>query len=97
MLCLVRDLGLVNFYMLQYLYVCSSMMSVHPKSWGSAGDTRVSVTSVDKVSGLVKCCWMSPFPTVCRGSLQVVKAPFSVFLIFHVLSGGRRVIKSCDG
>ena len=31
MLCLVRDLVLVNFYMLQYLYVCSSMMFVHPK------------------------------------------------------------------
>ena len=29
--CLVRDLVLVNFYMLQYSYVCSSMMSVHLK------------------------------------------------------------------
>ena len=70
MLCLVRDLVLVNFYMLQYSYVCSSMMSVHPKSGSSAGDTRVSVTSVDNVSGLVKCCWMSPFPTVYSDSLQ---------------------------
>ena len=33
-LCLVRDLVLVNFYVLQYLYVRSSMMSVHPKVWG---------------------------------------------------------------
>ena len=43
MLCLVRDLVLVNFYKLQYLYVCSSMMSVHPKGGGSARDTRVSL------------------------------------------------------
>ena len=56
MLCLVRDLVLVNFYMLQYSYVCSSMMYVHPKGGGSARDTRVSLTSVDMVSGLVKCC-----------------------------------------
>ena len=56
MLCLIRDLVLVNFYMLQYSYVCSSMMSVHPKGGGSARDTRVSLTSVDMVSGLVKCC-----------------------------------------
>ena len=61
LLCLVRDLVLVNFYMLQYSYVCSSMMSVHPKGGGSARYTRVSLTSVDMVSGLVKCCWMSPF------------------------------------
>ena len=69
MLCLVRDLVLVNFYMLQYLYICSSMMSVHPKGGGFARNTRVSLTSVDMVSGLVKCCWMLIFPTVCRGSL----------------------------
>ena len=69
MLCLVRDLVLDNFYMLQYLCVCSSIMSVHLKGGGSARDTRVSLTSVDMVSGLVKSCWMSPFPTVCRGTL----------------------------
>ena len=74
MLCLVRNLVLVNFYMLQYFYVLSSIMTVHPKGGGSAQDTRVSLASVDMVSGLVKCCWMSPFPTVCRGSLQVVTA-----------------------
>ena len=34
-LCLVRDLIIVNFYVLQYPYVCSSMMSVHPKGVGS--------------------------------------------------------------
>ena len=56
MLCLVRDLVLDNFYMLQYSNVCSSMMSVHPKGGGSAQDTRVSLTNVDMVSGLAKCC-----------------------------------------
>ena len=56
MLCLVRDLVLDNFYMLQYSNVCSSMMFVYPKGGGSARDTIVSLTSVDMVSGLVKCC-----------------------------------------
>ena len=55
MLCLFKDLVLVNFYMLQYSYVCSSMISVHPKGGGSARDTRVLLTSVDMVSGLDKC------------------------------------------
>ena len=87
MLCLVRDLVLVNFYMLQYLYVCSSMMFVHLKGGGSARDTRVSLTSVDIVSRLVKCCWMLPFPTVCRGSLQVVIALFSAITILHIRIG----------
>ena len=49
------ELVLVNFYMLQYSYVCSSMISVHSKGGGSTRDTRVSLTSVDIVSGLVKC------------------------------------------
>ena len=62
MLCLVRDLVLDNFYMLLYSYDCSSMMYIHPEDGGSARDTRVSLTSVDMVSWLVKCCWMSPFP-----------------------------------
>ena len=84
MLCLVRDLVLVNFYMLQYFYVCSSMMTAHPKGGDSARDTRVSLASVDIVFGLVKCCWMSPFPTVCRGSLQVLTALFSAIVILHV-------------
>ena len=51
MFCMVRKLVLVNFYMLHYLYVCSSMMSFHLKGGGSARDTRVSFTSVDMVSG----------------------------------------------
>ena len=63
------------------------MMSVHPKGGGSSRDTRVSFTSVDMMSGLVKCCWISPFPTVCRGSMQVVTSLFSVFVILHVQLG----------
>ena len=73
------------------------MMSVHSKGGGSMRDARVSLTSVDIVSGLVKYCWMSPFPTVCRGSMQVVTALFSAFVILHVRLGGRRCIKCCDG
>ena len=56
MLCLVRNLVSVNFYMLQYLYICSSMMSVHSKGGGSARDTTISLINVDMVSGLIKCC-----------------------------------------
>ena len=84
MLCLVRNLVSVNFYMLQYLYICSSMMSVHPKGGGSTRDTRVPLANVDMVSGLVKCCLMSPFPMVCRDSLQVVTVLFCAVEILHV-------------
>ena len=59
---------------------CSSVMSVHPEGGGSGRDTRESLTSVDMVSRLAKCCWMSTISTVCRGSRQVVTAlsePFS--------------------
>ena len=95
-LCLVRDLVLVNFYMLQYSYVYSSMMSVYLKGGGSTRDTSVSLTSVDMVSGLDKCCWMSSFLLVCRGSLQVVTVLFSAIVILHVRLLYRRVIKCCD-
>src|SRR6185369_5877534 len=61
---MVSLLFLELYQLLQYSYDCSSMMSVHPKGGGSARDTRVSLTSVDMVSGLVKCVWMSPFPMV---------------------------------
>ena len=87
MLCLVRDLVLDNFYMLQYSYVCSSMMSIHPKGGGSTRDTRVLLTSVDMVFELVKCCWILHFPMVCRGSLLVVTILFSAIVILHVRLG----------
>ena len=75
-LAMVNILALELYQLLQYSYICSSVMSVHPEGGSSTRDTRVSLTSVDMVSRLVKCCWMLPFPTVCRGSLQVVIALF---------------------
>ena len=43
---MVNILALELYQLRQYSYVCSSMMSVHPKGGGSAQDTRVSLTSV---------------------------------------------------
>ena len=63
-LAMVNILALELYPLLQYSQVCSSMMSVHPEGRGSTRDTRVSLTSVDMVSGSDKCCWISPFPTV---------------------------------
>ena len=56
MLCMIRQLALVHRYPFQYLNVCSSMMSVHPKGGGSARDAGVLLINVDMVSGLIKCC-----------------------------------------
>ena len=75
-------------------------MSVHPEGGGSARDTRVSLTSVDMVSRLAKCCWMSTIPMVCRVSRQVVIALSEPFCNPpHLVWGGRRYIKSpgCTG
>ena len=60
---MVSLLFLELYQLFQYSYDCSSVMFVHPEGGGSARDTRVSLTSVDMVSRLDKCCWMSPFPT----------------------------------
>ena len=60
------------YQLLQYSYICSSVMSVHPEGVDSARDTRVSLTSVDMVSRLAKSRWMSTMPKVCRGRRQVV-------------------------
>ena len=38
------------YQLLQYSYVSSSVMSVHPEGRGSARDTRVSLTNVDMMS-----------------------------------------------
>ena len=73
-LAMVNILALELWQLLQYLYACSSVMSVHPEGGGSARDTRVSLTSVDMVFRLAKSCWMSTIPKVCRGSRQVVTA-----------------------
>ena len=48
-----RPVAMVNisalelYQLLQYSYVCSSVMSVDPEGGGSAQDTRVSLTSID--------------------------------------------------
>ena len=55
-LAMVNILALELYQLLQYSYVCSSMMSVHPDGGGSVRDTRVSLTSVDMVSRLAKSC-----------------------------------------
>ena len=75
-LAMVNKSALELYQLLQYSYVCSSVMSVHLEGGGSARDTRVSLTSVDMVFRLAKSCWMSTIPTVCRGSRQVVTALF---------------------
>ena len=56
------------YQLLQYSYVCSNVMSIHPEGGGSTRDARVSLTSVDMVSRLAKSYWMSTISTVCRGS-----------------------------
>ena len=71
---MVNILTLELLQLLQYSYVYSNMMSDHPMGGGSTQDTRVSLVNAYAVSGLIKCCWMSPFPMVYRGSLQVVTA-----------------------
>ena len=68
MLAMVNILALELCQLFQYLYICSSMMSVHPEDRGSTRDTRVSLNSVDMVSRLAKCCWISTIPMICRGS-----------------------------
>ena len=76
---MVSLLFLELYQLLQYLYDCSNVMSVHPEGRGSARDTIVSLTSVEMVFRLAKSCWMSTIPTVCRGSRQVVTALFEPF------------------
>ena len=75
-LAMVNISALELYQLLQYSYVGSSVLSVHQEGGGSARDARVSLTSVDKVYRLARCCWMSTIPTVCRGSQQVVTALF---------------------
>ena len=53
-LVMVNISALELYQLLQYLYVCSNVMSVYPEGGGSPQDTRVSLTSVDMVSRLAK-------------------------------------------
>ena len=75
-LAMVNISALELYQLLQYSYVCSYVMFVHPEGGDSVRDTRVSLTSVDMVSRLAKSYWMSTIPIVCRGSRQVVTALF---------------------
>ena len=67
----IRRENLVPRHLFQYLYVCSSMVFVHRGGGGSARYCRVLLINVDMVSRLIRCCWMSPFPTICGNSEQV--------------------------
>ena len=53
---MVNISALELYQLLQYSYVCFGMMFVHPEDGASARDTRVSLTCVDVVSRLAKCC-----------------------------------------
>ena len=55
-LAMVNILALELWQLLQYSYVCSIVMSVHPEGGGSVRDARVSLTNIDVVSRLDKCC-----------------------------------------
>ena len=56
LLVMVNISALELYQLLHYLYVCSSVMSVHPDGGGSVRDAIVSLTSVDMVSRLAKYC-----------------------------------------
>ena len=75
-LAMVNISALELYQLLQYSYVWSIVMSVHPEGGSSTRDTRVSFTSVDMASRLAKYCWMPTFSMVCRGSRQVVTTLF---------------------
>ena len=64
---MVNILALELCQLLQYLYVCSSVMSVHLEGGGSAWDARVSLTNVDVVSRLdISVAGCYPFPRIER-------------------------------
>ena len=55
------------YQLLQYSYVCSSVMSVHLEGVGSTWDARVSLTNVDVVSRLdISVAGCYPFPWIER-------------------------------
>jgi hypothetical protein len=60
--CMIRRVNLVPQQRFRYSYVCSSMMSVHPKGGGSTWDTRVSLINVDMVSRLISVTGCGPIP-----------------------------------
>ena len=50
LLVMVNILALELCKLFWYLYVCSSVISVHPEGGGSARDARLSLTNVDMVT-----------------------------------------------
>ena len=66
-LAMVNISTLELYQLLQYLYVCSSVMSIHLEGVGSAWDARVSLTNVDVVSRLdISVAGCHPFPRIER-------------------------------
>ena len=61
-LAMVNISALELYQLLQYSYICSSVMSVHPEGGGSAWDTRVSLTIVDMVSRLANSAGCQLYP-----------------------------------
>jgi hypothetical protein len=60
--CMIRRVNLVPRQLFRYSYFCSSVMSVHPEGGGSARDARVSLISIDVMSGLVNVARCGPIP-----------------------------------
>jgi hypothetical protein len=58
--CMIRRVNLVPRQRFWYLYVCFSVMSFHPEGGGSVGDARVSLISINMVSGLVSVAGCGP-------------------------------------
>ena len=69
---MVNILALELYQLLQYSYVCSSVMSDHPEGGGSARNT-----SVDMVSRLAKSCWICS--RVWYGFISSSLLQYSVF------------------
>jgi hypothetical protein len=59
---MIRRVNLVPRQWFRYSYVFSSMMSVHLEGGGSARDARVSLISVDVMSGLISVAGCGSIP-----------------------------------
>jgi hypothetical protein len=60
--CTIRRINLVPRQRFRYLYVCSSVISVHLEGGGSTRGTRVSLINADVVSSLVSVAGCSSIP-----------------------------------
>ena len=61
-LAMVNILALELWQLLQYCYVCSSVMSIHLEGGGSVWDAKVSFANVDMVSRQLSVAGYRPFP-----------------------------------